>query len=62
MAQVRVGETLVTAQLAAHPGIQIGDTLTLAFDPDHVHLFDIESDEALGVAEAPAAPSAQATA
>ncbi|REC93945.1 ABC transporter ATP-binding protein [Kushneria indalinina] len=62
MAQVRIGETLVTAQLGAHPGIQIGDTLTLAFDPDHVHLFDIDSDEALGVAEAPSASSAQATA
>lgn len=62
MAQVRVGETLVTAQLAAHAGIQIGDTLTLAFDPDQVHLFDIENDQALGLSPDPAASSAQATA
>ena len=62
MAQVRVGETLVTAQLAAHLAVEIGDTLALAFDPDHVHLFDIDSDKALGLETDPATSSAQATA
>ncbi|ART63652.1 ABC transporter ATP-binding protein [Kushneria marisflavi] len=62
MAQVRVGETLVTAQLAAHLDVQIGDTLALAFDPDHVHLFDADSDKALGLETDPAASSVQATA
>ncbi|GHC28003.1 sugar ABC transporter ATP-binding protein [Kushneria pakistanensis] len=62
MAQVRAGETLITAQLAAHLDVRIGDVLTLAFDPDHVHLFDIESDRTLGLEAYPATSSAQATA
>lgn len=56
MVQISVGEHLVSAQLPGHRQIAIGETLTLTCDSDKLHLFDTESELAIGrkAAEQPA--------
>lgn len=48
MVQLSVGEHSVTAQLPGHQKVEIGDTLTLACDSDKLHLFDTDSELAIG--------------
>ncbi|WP_110630137.1 ABC transporter ATP-binding protein [Salinicola salarius] len=61
MVQLSVGEHAVTAQLPGHQKVQIGDTLTLTCDSDKLHLFDSESELAIG-REPTSQPSAAAEA
>jgi len=58
MVQLAVGETTITAQLPGHRQIAIGDSLSLACDSDKLHLFDVDSDRAIG--REPAAASSTA--
>ncbi|WP_110655491.1 ABC transporter ATP-binding protein [Salinicola halimionae] len=57
--QLSVGEHSVTAQLPGHQKVELGDTLTLSCDSDKLHLFDDESELAIG-RESTAQPSAAA--
>ena len=61
MVQLSVGEHVVTAQLPGHQTVRIGDTLTLTCDSDKLHLFDSESELAIG-RESTSQPSAAAEA
>jgi len=61
MVQLSVGEHSVTAQLPGHHKVEIGDSLTLACDSDKLHLFDSESELAIG-REPTVQPSAAAEA
>ncbi|OLO04712.1 MULTISPECIES: sn-glycerol-3-phosphate ABC transporter ATP-binding protein UgpC [Salinicola] len=48
MVQLSVGEHFVSAQLPGHRKVEIDDTLTLACDSDKLHLFDTDSELAIG--------------
>ncbi|WP_110666569.1 ABC transporter ATP-binding protein [Salinicola halophilus] len=45
--QLRVGESIVTAQLAGHRQIAVGERLTLGCPSDKLHLFDVETDDVI---------------
>ncbi|WP_251977261.1 ABC transporter ATP-binding protein [Salinicola avicenniae] len=60
MVQLRVGDATLTAQLPGHQPVAFGDTLSLTCTSDRLHLFDVESDLALGQSRASAAPATAA--
>ena len=45
--QVRIGESLVIAQIDRHAGVAAGDRISLALDPANIHLFNVGTGDSL---------------